>query len=106
MSDDLYMTVLRWSGYSGIAKLHGVAVALKSAPNLGTGPVWTMDYRPDFKVREVRPRSIDAPRDMEPQEIDAADNLLRELTKDTPYDEPFDGRGADDGLGDAQWLRG
>ena len=97
--------MLRWTGYSGIAKLHGIAVALTKAPNLGSGPVWTMDYRPDFGVRDVRPRSIDPPRDMEPQEIAAADNLLRELTKDAIYDEPFDGLGPGDGLGDAQWLR-
>lgn len=106
MSDDLYLTILRWGGFSGVAKLHGISVPLDRAPNLGSGPVWTMDYRPDFGVRDVRPRSIDATRDMEPQEIAAADNLLKLLTKDVPYDEPFDGLGPGDGLGDAQWLRG
>lgn len=99
------LTMLRWSGYTGQAKLYGVSVALDKAPNLGSGPVWTMDYRPADGVRVVQPRSIEPPRDMEPHEIAAADNLLKKLTDGVPYDEPFDGLGAGDGLGDAQWLR-
>lgn len=97
-------TMLRWSGTMGTAKLYGVAVSLSKAPDLGAGPVSTVDYRPADGVYDVSDRN--ERRHMRPQEIVAADNLLRTLTEGIPYDEPFDGLGAGDGLGDAQWLRG
>jgi hypothetical protein len=80
VTDSLYSTRLRFNGRSGIAKLHGVAVALDTSPDLGTGPVWMVDYRPEVGLALVQPRSIDPVRDMSPHERRAADELLRHLT--------------------------
>ena len=80
MSDLFYTTRLRWSGGYGIAKLHGVTVALAVAPDLGAGPVETLDYTPEVGCLEIRQRACDPMREMTPAEIHAADALLRVLT--------------------------
>ena len=80
MSDDYYWTRLRWHAGRGVAKLRGVVVALTEAPDLGRGPVVELDYAPETDCREVRRRHCDARADMEPDEIAAADRLLRALT--------------------------
>lgn len=78
MSDALYRTRLRWTaGKGGVAKLRGREVWLPSPPDLGSGPVWYLDYIPEVGIREVALRSIDKRRDMLPDEIQAADALLR-----------------------------
>ncbi|MBK7024476.1 MAG: hypothetical protein IPH41_13560 [Sulfuritalea sp.] len=80
MNDSYYSTVLRWHGKSGVAKHHGMTITLPAAPDLGDGPVWMLEYRPETGIRRIQLRSIDPPRDMEPAEIVAADALLRRLT--------------------------
>ena len=77
MSDLLYMTRLRWSGYSGIAKLHGKTVMLRLPPDLGTGELVGVDYVPEVHLCEVQPRRGPR-RDMTADEIRAADQFLRD----------------------------
>lgn len=80
MTDDLYTTRLRFSGKHGIAKMHGVTISLSIGPDLGDGPVWMLEYRPEIGVAQVQPRAIDPPRDMTRFEIAIADSMLRRLT--------------------------
>jgi hypothetical protein len=77
VSDALYFTRLRWHSGGGIAKLHGRAVTLDAAPDLGAGPVHEVDYAPEAGCWELRERACDARRDMTAAEIRAADALLR-----------------------------
>ncbi|MEY2656087.1 MAG: hypothetical protein RLZZ524_3115 [Pseudomonadota bacterium] len=77
MTDDLYSTRLRFNGRSGIAKLHGLCIALDAGPDLGSGPVWFVDYRPEVGLALVQPRAIEPVRDMTLHERRAADELLR-----------------------------
>lgn len=79
MTDDLYTTRLRFSGRHGIAKMHNVTISLATGPNLGDGPVWFVDYRPECGFALVQPRPIDTVRDMTKFEIAAADAFLRRL---------------------------
>ena len=81
MSDDLYYTRLRWSGASGIAKMHGMTVSLRAGPDLGSGPVWMIDYRPEVGFAQVQPRANDQPRSMTREEKHVADTMLRQLTE-------------------------
>ncbi len=81
MTDSLYSTRLRYDGRGGIAKMHGICVALDTGPNLGDGPVWSCDYRPEVGLALVRPRSIDPVRDMTLEERQAADRLLRAIVE-------------------------
>ncbi len=81
MTDELYYTRLRFSGRHGIAKMHGMSVSLDAGPDLGSGPVWFVDYRPEIGFAQVQPRSIDRLRDMTDDEKHAADALLRKLTE-------------------------
>lgn len=80
MTDSLYYTRLRFCAKHGIAKMHGVTISLETGPDLGDGPVWACDYRPEVGVAQVQPRSIDSMRDMTRFEIAAADTLLRRIT--------------------------
>lgn len=80
MNDSYYSTVLRWHGKSGVAKHHGMTITLPAAPDLGDGPVWFVDYRPECGFALVQPRSIDPVRDMLSSEKHAADALLRSIT--------------------------
>ena len=81
MTDDLYYTRLRFNGRSGIAKMHGMTVTLSTGPDLGDGPVWMIDYRPECGFGLVQPRAIDPPRDMTRFEIAVADSILRRTTE-------------------------
>lgn len=78
MSDLLYMTRLRWSGYSGIAKLHGRTVMLRLPPDLGTGELVGVDYVPEIHLCEVQPLGHGR-RDMTADEIRAADRVLAQM---------------------------
>lgn len=80
MTDELYYTRLRFNGHSGIAKMHGMTVSLNTGPDLGDGPVWMCDYRPECGFALVQPRSIDPVREMFGSEKRAADALLRSVT--------------------------
>lgn len=82
MTDALYATRLRWSNGSGIAKLHGRAVALTAAPVLGGVAVHFVDYTPLIRCREVRRRPCDPVDDMTDDEVAAADALLRRVVGD------------------------
>lgn len=81
MTDGYYFTRLRFSGKQGIAKMHGHVIPLTVGPDLGAGPVWAIDYRPEIAFARVQPRSIDPMRDMTGDEKHAADALLRKLTE-------------------------
>ena len=80
MSDDLYQTRLRYGGWSGVAKLHGVRVPLTRCPSLpGIESVYVaIDYVPEVHMCRVQPLA-GAWRDMWPEEIQAADAMLRDL---------------------------
>lgn len=79
MSDALYTTRLRWYHGRGLGKLHNRVIELDCAPDLGAGPVESLDYTPEVGVCEIRPRACDAIRAMTHDEIHAADRLLRSL---------------------------
>ena len=81
MTDGYYFTRLRFSGRNGLAKMHGHEVRLTTGPDLGAGPVWSVDYRPEIAFGRIQPRSIDPMRDMTADETRAADALLRKLTE-------------------------
>ena len=80
MSDDLYASRLRFSGWSGCAKLHGRSVSLSRCPQLpGIESVFVaVDYIPEVGMVRIQPLAS-AWRDMWPEEIAAADALLRDL---------------------------
>ena len=80
MSDDCYMTRLRWHNGRGAAKLQGVLTPLTEPPDLGRGPVSEVEYVPLNNWVYVRYGS-EPKRDMEPDEIAAADQLLKALTR-------------------------
>lgn len=79
MSDLLYCTRLRWHNGRGVARLHGRSIELDEAPDLGAGPVESMDYTPEVGCVEIRDRACDSVRQMTAAEIHAADRLLRRL---------------------------
>lgn len=79
MSDALYCTRLRWQNGRGVAKLHGRAMVLISAPEFWFGAVDMIDYTPEVGCVEIRPRACDPVREMTRDEIHAADRLLRSL---------------------------
>ena len=81
MNDSYYSTVLRWHGKTGVAKMHGMTVSLTDPPDLGDGPVWMLDYRPEIAMAQVQPRAIDPVRDMTRFEIAIADSMLRRATE-------------------------
>ena len=80
MSHALYFTRLFWDGRRGVAKLHGRTVELSSAPELPGAPVDLLDYAPEVGCAEILRRG-DRRRSMEPDEIAAADSLLRNITE-------------------------
>lgn len=82
MSHALYFTRLFWDGRRGVAKLHGRMVELHVAPAMPGTPVELLDYAPEVCCREIL-RHGERRREMTPDEISAADWLLRELTKET-----------------------
>lgn len=75
MTDARYTTRLRWDAVKGVAKLHGVSVALTEPPNLGRGPVFRVDYRPEEAYAVVQYPG-QPPRNMDADEARSADNLL------------------------------
>lgn len=81
MNDSYYSTRLRWHGTSGIAKMHGMTVSLRAGPDLGSGPVWMIDYRPEVGFAQVQQRVKDLPRNMTREEKHVADSMLRQLTE-------------------------
>ena len=80
MGDGMFWTRLRFSGSGGIAKYHGKYIPLDAPPDLGSGPVWAVDYVPEHSIADVQPRSIDPVRRMTHSEIRAADDILKGLT--------------------------
>lgn len=83
MSDDLYFTRLRFTGRSGIAKLHGRAVVLAECPQFLPQRIAEVDYMPEMHACMVRDECAGW-REMEATEIAAADALLKHLCKETP----------------------
>lgn len=80
MSDALYGTRLRWDSGHGVAKLHGVSVALTRAPVLGGSLVVHVDCTPEVQCFEIRRVESDAMGRMSGDEIRDAYALLVELT--------------------------
>lgn len=84
MRDDTFSARLRWEpGHGGCARRKGRTVPLLEAPDLGRGPVYSVDYVPCgvFMVtRSVR----EAPALLEPDEIAAAEALLRDVVPTVP----------------------
>ena len=78
MSLELYPTRLYWMGLRGTAKLNGAAVHLVRPPHLPGLAVDGIDYAPGV-VAMVMPRMARW-RDMTPDEIAAAEQLLQDLT--------------------------
>lgn len=83
MSHALYATRLYWVGMRGIAKLHGRQVKLVAPPHLPGLRVDALDYVPEIRLCSVMPYGHGW-RDMTPDEVRAADVLLRELTHPEP----------------------
>lgn len=56
---------------------------IEQAPDLGSGPVWAMDYVADrgINLRMVQDSSIDPPREMTDAEVEVARELLEDLTR-------------------------
>lgn len=87
MSHALYATRLYWSGMRGMAKLHGHQVKLTAPPDLPGLQIEAIDYVPKIRLATVMPRRCGW-RDMTPDEIRAADGLLRALTQPENTDGP------------------
>lgn len=79
MSHAYYSTRLYWSAGRGVAKLHGVAVALVEPPRISGQLVDGIDYTPEVQVARILPR-LNGWRDMERDEIAEADLILRLMT--------------------------
>jgi hypothetical protein len=86
MSHALYTTRLYWVGMRGIAKLHGRQVKLVAPPHLPGLRVDSLDYVPEIRLASVMP-SGHGWRDMNADEIRAADVLLRQLTQPESTDD-------------------
>ena len=78
MSDCYYYTLLRWDAGGGRAKHQGMTVTLHEAPDLGSGPVQFLAYRPEIQDAEIQIGG--ERRNMTRDEERAADALLRKLT--------------------------
>ena len=79
-SDFYYSSRLRYEGWSGAAKLHGVRIPLTRMLDLpGVDGVYVaVDYIPERGLRRIMP--LGGPwRDMRDDEVAAADALLRDL---------------------------
>lgn len=83
MSDDLYFTRLRFTGRSGLAKLHGRAVVLTECPQFLPQRIAEVDYMPEVHACLIRDECAGW-REMDAPEIAAADALLRELCQGGP----------------------
>jgi len=85
VSEDLYPTVLQYSGLAGVAKLNGKRVDLMDNPILCGQRIFHLHYIPRT-CYQIRRRPHDAMSEMSHFEIAAADALLIELTttKGTP----------------------
>lgn len=70
MSANLYLTRLYWDGRRGLAKSGDVSIELHAAPAVLGGPV-EIDFAPEVRVAEMRPRPCDPRRDMTPEEAAA-----------------------------------
>ena len=79
MSADLYQTRLYWDGRRGVAKADGVSVDLHAAPEVLGRPV-EIDFAPEARVAEMRPRHCDPRRDMTPDEAAAVIAWLMRMT--------------------------
>ena len=88
MSNALYWTVLEYHGTRGIAKMHGMTVALKTPPVLDGYDVTAMRYIPEIGEAQLQAEPGQPWRRMTPEEIHDADALLRELTAFLPLDDP------------------
>ena len=82
MGDDLWQTRLRWYSYNGCAKLHGKRVSIDTAPVICGDVVVSIDYIPEVGLRQIQLRG-EGPRDMRPDEIAAADEMLRTVCGDS-----------------------
>lgn len=89
MSHTYYSTRLYWHAGRGVAKLHGVAVALVEPPRIGGLQVDGIDYTPEVQVARILPRMAGW-RDMERDEVAEADLILRLMTEHHEGD-PSDG---------------
>lgn len=78
MSDDLYFTRLRFTRGSGVAKLHGSALPLAECPQFLAVEIEEVDYMPEVHAWRIRERNAGW-RDMDGQEVQAADTLLHRL---------------------------
>lgn len=70
-------------GHGGSATRRGRTVPLAKAPDLGNGPVYTLDYVPCV-IASVSRTVADRAEDMRPDEIAAAIELLREAVPTEP----------------------
>ena len=78
MSDDLYVTRLRYASGKGVAKLHGRSKPLTEPPTLPGAKLVGIDYVPEVHVYRIQTYG-NGWRDMWPHEIAWADGVLREL---------------------------
>jgi hypothetical protein len=79
MSHRLYSTVLSWNPTHGFAKMHGVMVVIGKPPELLGRSVAAIDYIPEIGRKTVM-FTGERWRDMNGEEVLAADVLLAKLT--------------------------
>jgi len=83
--DEAFAARLRWEpGHGGCARRKGRTVPLEHAPDLGAGPVYSVDYIPRVLALVVPTVTDGHPRDMLPAEIAAAEALLRDAVPTVP----------------------
>ena len=80
MSEQLYSQLLRWDSRSGVALSNGVRVELRQAPvSCGQLGIHRIEFTPQVHVALIQPRAVDCRRDMTPEEINAAHELLANM---------------------------
>ena len=78
MIASLMPTHLYWVGIKGVARLNGTSGTLEGMPHISTEDVVAIDYAPGLCAM-VLPRH-GGWRDMTPQEVQAAQEVLRTIT--------------------------
>ena len=76
-----YRTRLYWSNGNGIASLRGSSKLLTLPPKLHGQPVHMIEYLPmgDSVIARVQERTIDAPRDLLPDEVEQCLKFLAKM---------------------------
>lgn len=83
MSADLYLIRLFWNGFKGCAKKWGRTKELTEAPRICGLRLIAIDFAPETLTAELQ-EYAEGRREMRPEEIMAANELLDDLRRDSP----------------------